>query len=172
MRKAEAYIDTVVTVFLNLLIVYVVMSLFSYMITYQKLNSVADNIIRCAAISGTTDDEVIGDKIDEYITDAGFDCTKVTCSFNGTEYMSDSTKNVQFGDTVILNLKTKQTYKFIGKSGVGIFNISVNKIALSEKYHRKDQTVDNTEPAAYIAVGQKFPDVVEHADIYVEGGYI
>lgn len=136
MRKAEAYIDTVVTVFLNLLIVYVVMNLFSYMITYQKLNNVADNIIRYAAITGTTDDEVIGDRAEEYITDAGFDCTKIDISFDSTEYMSGATKNVQFGDTIILNIKTKQAYKFIGKPGTGLFDISINKITLSEKYHQ------------------------------------
>lgn len=138
MRKAEAYIDTVVTVFLNLLIVYVVMNLFSYMITYQKLNNVADNIIRQAAISGTTDNSVIGDKIEEYITDEGFDASKVTVSFDSTEYMSESSKNVQFGDTIILNVKTKQAYKFVRKAGVSLFDISVNKISLSEKYHQKN----------------------------------
>lgn len=137
-KKGEAYIDTVVTVFINLIILYLVLNLFSYMITYQKLNHAADNIIRCAAINGTTDASVIEKDINEYITNEGFDRSKVDISFDSTEYMSGSSNDIQFGDSIILNLKTNQSFKFIGKSGTSLFDISVNKTSLSEKYHQSN----------------------------------
>ena len=145
-KKAEAYIDTVVTVFINLIILYLVLNLFSYMITYQKLNHAADNIIRCVAINGTTDNTVIESDVNEYIANEGFDPSEVNVSFSGTEYMNGSTETVQFGDKILLNIKTIQSFKFIGRTGASIFNISVNKTSLSEKYYQNTNIVVGSTP--------------------------
>lgn len=142
-KKAEAYIDTVVTVFISLMIVYVVLNLFSYMITYQKLGHAADNIVRYAAIKGTTDEEIIGDKIEEFITSEGFNINKVNYSFDGTEYVKTNSKYVQYGDTIMFNINTKQSYKLIKNAGVSWFTVSLNKVTLSEEYYSTDKSIDN-----------------------------
>lgn len=136
-KKAEAYIDTVVTVFIGMMIVYVTISLFSYFLAYQRLDNAADNIIRCAAVSGSTSDSVIGEKTTEYLTAAGLKKENVSISFTGTDYLKD--KTVQYGDTIILNISTQKTYKYIGKTGSSAFNLSINKVAISEKYSQETQ---------------------------------
>lgn len=170
LKKAEAYIDTVVTVFINLIILYLVINLFSYMITYQKLNHAADNIIRCAAINGTTDTGVLGEDINEYITNEGFDRSKVTVSFDGTEYMSGSTEAVQFGDTILLNVKTNQSFKFIGRTGSSLFSISINKTFLSEKYHQNTNSVIIEPIIPEPVVEIKRNGVIPESAVYYTGG--
>ena len=196
LKKAEAYIDTVITVFVNLIILYLVLNLFSYMITYQKLNHAADNIVRCAAINGTTDTGILGEDINEYITNEGFDRSKVIVSFDGTEYMSGTTKNVQFGDIILLNIKTKQSFNFIGRTGSSIFDISINKTSLSEKYCQNANIIVSPTPpdpvtefkrngiipngavytpnggAAIVGNGTNtFPEIPTDGDEYTEGDY-
>lgn len=144
-KKGEAYIDTVVTVFISLMIVYVVLNLFSYMITYQKLSHAADNIVRYAAIKGTTDEEIIGDKIDEFITSEGFNVNKVNYSFDGTEYVSNNSKFVQYGGTIMLNINTKQSYKLIKNAGISWFTVSLNKVTLSEEYYSTDKSINDKD---------------------------
>lgn len=136
-RKAEAYIDTVVTVFISLLIMFLAINVFSYFVTYQKLNNIGNNIIRYAAINGDTNSTEVKNKIKEYITGEGLKVENVTVSFDGSDYIKN--KTVQYGDTIALHISTSKKYSYIGKTSNSLFTLRINKIGLSEKYYNLNQ---------------------------------
>lgn len=138
-KKAEAYIDTVVTVFISLLIMFLAINVFSYFVTYQKLNNIGNNIIRYVAMSGDTDSTEVKNKIKEYITGEGLKVADVTVSFDGSDYVQN--KTVQYGDTIALHISTSKKYSYIGKTSNSPFTLRINKIGLSESYFNEDNIV-------------------------------
>ena len=141
-KKAEAYIDTVITVFLGIIILYVSMNLFSYFVQYQKLSNVADNALRYATITGDLSSVELNSKIEQYLDDVGFNPEKVTISWDGSDFIGVDGKNdkVQYGDKIQLTLITKHNMAFIGESGGLSFDIACTRINSSEIY---DKTLNN-----------------------------
>ena len=139
-KKAEAYIDTVVTVFISLLIMFLAINVFSYFVTYQKLNNIGNNIIRYVAMNGDTDSTEVKNKIKEYITGEGLKVADVTVSFDGSDYVQN--KTVQYGDTIALHISTSKKYSYIGKTSNSLFTLRINKIGLSEKYYNPNKNLN------------------------------
>lgn len=157
-KKAEAYIDTVVTVFISMLIIFLAVNVFSYYVTYQKLNNIGNNILRCIAINGNTDSEEVQNKIKEYITGEGLKVEDISVSFDGSDYVTNST--VQYGDTMALHISTSKKYSYIGKPNNSPFTLRINKITLSEKYYNENKKLDYSSDGleAVRPSGTKVPD--------------
>lgn len=150
LKKAEAYIDTVITVFLGIVLLYVSMNVFSYFVQYQKLDNVADTAIRYATIHGDISSVELNDKIEDALRSVGFNPEEVTVSFDGSDFIpveEGEPSRIQYGDKIQITLITQHNMAFIGDSGGFTFDISCTKINAGEMFYKdleEDSAIHNS----------------------------
>lgn len=136
-KNGEAYIDTVITVFLSMIIIYISISMFTFFVTYQKLDNAANQIIDYVALNGETDSVKVKEKCIEFLSNEGFDAADVTLSFENSEYFEDyngADNVIQYGDKVSVTISKEASIKLVGGDGVSHFPMSITKNKASEKY--------------------------------------
>ena len=136
-KNGEAYIDTVITVFLSMIIIYISISIFTFFVTYQKLDSAANQIINYVALNGETDSAKVQEKCIEFLSDEGFNVDDIALSFENSEYFEDykgADGVIQYGDKISVTISKEASIKLIGGDGVSNFPMSITKNKASEKY--------------------------------------
>lgn len=140
-KKGEAYIDTVISVFLGLIILYFGLNAFIFTVKYSKLNNVAERMLEQCVLSGTASTDFVDEQCGDFVEASGFRMDDLTISFSGTRYYSsgDSENRVQYGDPITLSVSTSQSFALV-QSGVVSFPISVSKSKDSQKFWRTAET--------------------------------
>lgn len=137
-KHGEAYIDTIITVVLSLMIIAISIGLFQTMYNYQKLNDIATSTLEYASIQGKiSNNNEVTKKLEELITANGFELDDIEYSFNSSELIvtnGDYTEKVQYGDTIHMNIKTQVQFGFINNDGFLTIPIEISKSALSQHY--------------------------------------
>ncbi len=133
-KKGEGYIDTVITILISLIIVYTTVVLFTHFISYQKMNTAAEQIVEYVANKGEIGTEDVENHCALYIEKAGLDKNRILISFEDTEVIEDSENEaVQYGDKITVSLSSDYGIKLFN-SGDKNYTMTVKKSALSEKY--------------------------------------
>lgn len=137
-KRGEAYIDTIITVFLCLVIIAVSIGLFQTMYEYQKVSDIADNALEYASVVGKIPNEnEVSQKLDNLIASNGFNPDDVTYSFNSSELIEEggiSTEKVQYGNTISMTIETKIKIGFTNLDGYLTIPIKISKSVVSQKY--------------------------------------
>lgn len=102
-KRGEGYIDVVVTVLIFTMLLVLAINVFSFLTLKQDMDYFAKEMIHTATVYGKTSDEVLERK-EELSEETGLD---PTISWD-TTYFNQSTKTVQYGDTItiVLNYDT------------------------------------------------------------------
>ena len=137
-KSGAAYIDTILTVFLCLVILAVSISVFQTMYSYQKLDDIATNTLEYASVKGKiANDNDVKDKIEDLIVSNGFKLDDVSYSFNNSELIFQDgsyTENVQYGDNIMLEIKTDINIGFVNSDGFLTIPVEISKSTVSQKY--------------------------------------
>lgn len=187
LKKAEAYIDSVVTVFLSVLILYVCSTLFYTLVNYQKIDTAANQIINQAALNGEVNSPGFQDKCVQIIKSNNLDPKTVDISFANSEFLNNGAgkstlKQVQFGKNISLTLAKEAGFTYLGNKNHMVLSISVTKNKLSEKYwnDKSKLTAEGIIPSGgnYTSIngnsltsGKLFPTVMKPGDIYKYADY-
>ena len=113
-NKAAGELQSVVAILIGLIFLCVALNVLSYIWTYQKLSSAANNIAEICSTFGDTGNGVVQNKIKNAVENNGLKSENIKISFSGTEY-SEGTK-VDYGNKITVSLYTDKTA--LGMSGV------------------------------------------------------
>lgn len=128
-NRAEGYIDTVVCVMAAMIVLVLALNTFSFLTLKQDLDYFAKEIIDTATIYGRTSNEVVH-RYQELCFEVGF---HPEINFSGTQYYNAASETVQLGDTIVVEIRLRTTFK-----GFGMFQIPMTLYArhsgVSQKY--------------------------------------
>ncbi len=130
--KGEAYVDTIIKIIVFFLLLVLVISVLPILSYKQAQDKVADRIVRSAEQIGTTSSYQVNDAIDSGIAD-GITITNKTTMWEGTKYIP-STKNIQLNDKIVVTIKSKYVYKFMGLEIP--FTVTSKVSGVSERYFK------------------------------------
>lgn len=158
-KKGAAYIDTVITIFLSVMMIAVAINLLSYYNTYHKLDYIAQEMLRSAVMHGEATSVAMGNRYEELKAQTklgnkedgslGYGKTKnLKISFEGSEFIdnpNNTTGAVQRLDTIKVTVQCTAHMRLLGNMGIIELPMSVTKTGLSENYWNIGST-DNEEP--------------------------
>lgn len=143
-KKGEAYIDTVVTVLLSLIVLALAISMFLFMYKYQKINDAAEDAVKYAAIVGEVNTDTVNQKTDNLLAINGVDKASTSYLYKTSLINSKSGSTVQYGDTILLEMKSDIRVSFSNSDGFITIPVKITKTAISQKYYKPVSTADAT----------------------------
>lgn len=155
-KKGEAYIDTVVTIFLSMTVIAVSLNLFSYYTAYHRLDFVAQEMLRGAAMQGETTSAELAERYQELLENTGLGnqddgslgygkTGNMSISFEGSEVVfspSNTTGAVQMGDVIKVKVSCTAHINFMGQTGVAKIPMTVTKTGLSECFWKTTESIN------------------------------
>lgn len=155
-KRGEAYIDTVVTVFLSLMVIAVSLNLYSYYTAYHRLDYIAQEMLRISAMRGETAGTEIEERFDELKSNTGLGndgdgshgygrTENLSYSYEGSEIINNAnnvTGAVQIGNVIRITLTCNAKVNLMGKTGIVQVPMSITKTGLSEYYWKNTQEIE------------------------------
>lgn len=146
-KNGEAYIDTIITIFLSIVIIAISINLFKLVYTYQKVNDAATAIVQYAAVKGeilaaddaTKKEELKGDfqkYIEKILKYNGLSGLNLEYTFVGSDLINADDNKVQYGDSIVFRIKATAKIGVIDGDGSIEIPISLSKTSISEKYYK------------------------------------
>ena len=140
-KKGEAYIDTVVTVLLSLIVLALAINMFLFMYKYQKINDAAEDAVKYAAIVGEVNTSAVNQKTNNLLTINGVDVASTSYEYKTASGDSE----VQYGDTILLEMKSDIRVGFSNSDGFITIPVKITKTAISQKYYKPTSAATITE---------------------------
>lgn len=169
-RKGEAYIDTIITIFLSIVVIYIACSVFSVIYTHQRITDFADKFSEYVSLHGCTSSKQVEDLYEKMIEEYELNPDAIYLSFDGSDYIEDN-KNVigavQYGGKMVVSLRYVKNVGFLNDVGFIPIPVSVRKVVLSQNYWKDstyEDTYDNTQ-IRYLIV-KDFEDVFSVESTY------
>lgn len=136
-KKGEAYIDTVVTVLLSLIVLALSISMFLFMCRYQQINDAASDAVKYAAIIGEANTPAVNQKTDNLLAVNGVDTASTSYTYKTSSITNKSEGgNVQYGDTILLEIDSNIRISFSNSDGFITIPVKITKTAVSQKYYK------------------------------------
>lgn len=136
-KKGEAYIDTVVTVLLSLIVLALSISMFLFMCRYQQINDAASDAVKYAAIIGEANTPAVNQKTDNLLAVNGVDTASTSYTYKTSSITNKSESgNVQYGDTILLEIDSNLRISFSNSDGFITIPVKITKTAVSQKYYK------------------------------------
>lgn len=136
-KKGEAYIDTVVTVLLSLIVLALSISMFLFMCRYQQINDAASDAVKYAAIIGEANTPAVNQKTDNLLAVNGVDTASTSYTYKTSSIANKSESgNVQYGDTILLEIDSNIRISFSNSDGFITIPVKITKTAVSQKYYK------------------------------------
>ena len=126
-KRAEGYLDTVLSVMLLCFVLVFILSAVSLLLQVSRLQSAADRLCEYACEAGHTD---LADYEETVRRDTGLD---FSADYSGSAHLDTSTGRVQLGDAVRVTL-TAEVRVFGFGNHIGIFRISASAQGLGRVY--------------------------------------
>jgi hypothetical protein len=145
-RKGEAYIDTIITIFLSIVVIYIACSVFSVIYTHQRITDFADKFSEYVSLHGCTSSKQVEDLYEKMIEEYELNPDAIYLSFDGSDYIEDN-KNVigavQYGGKMVVSLRYVKNVGFLNDVGFIPIPVSVRKVVLSQNYWKDGTYEDN-----------------------------
>lgn len=134
-KRGEMYIDTVISLIITLVMLYVIISLFSVLYTYEKINGLSNNLVSYMAARGEITSADVGDRYTELLDAYGLKDTDVQLSYDGSRTIDGIEGGaVQFGDLIKLNVQYTKRIGYMNNEGFLSVPISITKVSTSQNY--------------------------------------
>ena len=162
-KRAEAYIDTVITIFLGLVVLYLGINIFMFSVTYTKMNDMANVVAEWCAERGETVEADVRSEFASFAEGYGFDMEDISVSFTGTDRESYlSSEKVQYGETLAVTLSSEKSFNMIGMDQVSV-PITITKVNSSQRYWKESGVNINRNPNR--------GTTPSNGDIYIDNPY-
>lgn len=129
-KKAEGYIDTVVSTMALMMLLVLALNMFSFLTIKQDMDYFSKEMLTVATQNGKTTGGEIATRCLQLYKELGY---YPAYSYEGSDYFINGYSYVQLGDTITITVTNRTSFK-----GFGIFEIpitlTVTQSGLSQKY--------------------------------------